>query len=73
MLALALDAGANAGPLLTTLNAILGARFFHALHRHAQVAVVDERQRDQALQARVAEKFAPAQIGGGYAGFGHDR
>ena len=47
------------------LDAVLGLRFAHVQRRHAQVAVVRERDLDQPLQPRILHEVAPADLGGG--------
>src|SRR5690606_36946023 len=65
-LARAFAAQPDAGPLGPALHAVLGPGLFHALDGDTKVAVVDQRELDEGLQARIAEELAPAYIGGGH-------
>ena len=62
-LAHAAGTGADGGQARAVLDLVLGAHGLHVQRRHAQVAVVGQRQLDQALQARVGQHPAPAQVG----------
>ncbi|MNQ58685.1 hypothetical protein D3C85_728970 [compost metagenome] len=44
------------------LDLVLGPHGFHVEGRHAQIAVVFQRDVDQALQARIEQHLAPAQV-----------
>ncbi|EXI70437.1 MAG: hypothetical protein AW07_04113 [Candidatus Accumulibacter sp. SK-11] len=50
----------NGGEQLSPLDAVGGARFVDAQHGAASIAIVVQRQADQALKLRVGEVITPA-------------
>ncbi|MCY1504288.1 hypothetical protein D9M68_384530 [compost metagenome] len=57
-------AGVDGGEQVGPRDAVLGARTLDVERRHAQVAVVGEREFDHALQLLVDEEVAPADVQG---------
>ncbi len=57
--------GVDRGEQVGSLYAVLGARLGDVADGDAQIAVVPERQIDDALQALVEDDIAPGQVGGG--------
>jgi hypothetical protein len=50
------------------LYAVLGPRLRDVQYRHAQVAIVLERNFDESLQAWIGQEITPADLGGGQRG-----
>ncbi len=59
----------HSGELIRTADLVLRACLLNVLHRHAQVAVVLQRQLDDFAQLRVVHELLPRQVGGGNAAF----
>ncbi|MNQ99644.1 hypothetical protein D3C85_1153910 [compost metagenome] len=60
--AAAARAGVDGGKECSVLHPVLGARFLNVQHCHAQVAIVGKAHLDYALQRRIGEDIAPAEI-----------